>query len=88
MVRSFGGRQLATFISPEGSAVSWATFKDVFTEEYYLEDVQLRKQQEFSKLSQRGHTVTTYAREFSKLKRFAPELVKTDYRTAQRFVLG
>ena len=31
---------------------------------------------------------TTYAREFSKLKRFAPELVNTDYRTARKFVLG
>ena len=30
----------------------------------------------------------TYAREFSKLKRFAPALVNMDYRTAQQFVLG
>ena len=46
------------------------------------------KQQEFTQLSQRGRSVTTYVREFSKLKRFAPELVNTDYRTARRFVLG
>ncbi|XP_023546459.1 uncharacterized protein LOC111805576 [Cucurbita pepo subsp. pepo] len=75
-------------ISPEGGAVSWVEFKSAFTEEYYLEDVQLRKQQEFTQLSQRGRSVTTYVREFSKLKRFAPELVNTDYRTARRFVLG
>ncbi|XP_023520954.1 uncharacterized protein LOC111784513 [Cucurbita pepo subsp. pepo] len=60
-------------ISPEGGAISWVEFKDAFSEEYYPEDVQLRKQQEFIQLSQRGHTVTTYAREFSKLKRFAPK---------------
>ena len=75
-------------ISPEGGAVSWAEFKSAFTKEYYPEDVQLRKQQEFTQLSQRGRSVTTYAREFSKLKRFTPELVNTDYRTARRFVLG
>ncbi|XP_023522342.1 uncharacterized protein LOC111786265, partial [Cucurbita pepo subsp. pepo] len=75
-------------ISPKGGAISWVEFKDAFSEEYYPADVQLRKQQEFTQLSQRGRTVTTYAREFSKLKRFAPELVNTDYKTARRFVLG
>ena len=30
-------------ISPKGGAVSWVEFKSAFTEEYYLEDVQLRK---------------------------------------------
>ena len=75
-------------ISPEGGAISWVEFKCAFTEEYYPEDVQLRKQQKFTQLSQRGRSVSTYAREFSKLKRFAPELVGTDYRTARRFALG
>ncbi|XP_022934554.1 uncharacterized protein LOC111441700 [Cucurbita moschata] len=59
-------------ISPEGGVVSWVEFKDVFSKQYYPEDVQLRKQQ----------------KEFSKLKRFAPELVNTDYKTARQFVLG
>ena len=63
-------------------------FKGAFTEEYYLEDVQLRKHQEFVQLSQKGRSITTYARKFSRLKRFAPKLVNTNYRTAWRFVLG
>lgn len=37
---------------------------------------------------QRGHFVTTYAREFTRMKRFALELVNTDYQTIQRFILG
>ena len=42
-------------------------------------------------MSQRGRYVTTYAtyaREFSRLKRFASKLVNTYYTTTQWFVLG
>ena len=31
-------------ISLEGGAISWVEFKDAFSEQYYPEDVQLRKQ--------------------------------------------
>ncbi|XP_022929050.1 uncharacterized protein LOC111435758 isoform X4 [Cucurbita moschata] len=75
-------------ISPEGCVISWAEFKDAFMEEYYSEDIQLRMQQKFTQLCQRGRSVTTYAREFIRMKHFAPELVNTDYRTTWWFVRG
>ena len=71
-----------------GGGISWTEFKEAFAEAYYPEDVQTRKHQEFTHLKQRGRSVTAYAREFAKLKCFAPDLVDTDYRTARRFLLG
>ena len=75
-------------LSDLGGGISWIEFKEAFAEAYYPEDVQIRKHQEFTHLRQRGRSITTYAREFAKLKWFAPDLVDTDYRTARRFVLG
>ncbi|KAG6579348.1 hypothetical protein SDJN03_23796, partial [Cucurbita argyrosperma subsp. sororia] len=78
LIRPWGG----------GGGISWTEFKEAFAKAYYPEDVQTRKHQEFTHLKQRGLSVTAYAREFAKLKCFAPDLVDTDYRTARRFMLG
>lgn len=75
-------------ISPEQGVFSWAEFKDVFMEEYYPKDAQLRNWQEFTQLYQRGRSVTTYSKEFTRMKCFFSKLINTNYRMAQRFVLG
>ena len=41
-------------ISSEKGVISFADFKNTFMEEYYPEDAQLRKQQKFTQLCQRG----------------------------------
>ena len=69
-------RPMPSLLDP-GGGISWTEFKETFVEAYFPEDVK-----------QRGRSVTAYAREFAKLKCFAPDLVGTDYRTACRFVLG
>ncbi|XP_022959030.1 uncharacterized protein LOC111460137 [Cucurbita moschata] len=79
--------ECAAFMLP-GGEISWTEFKEAFAEVYYPDDVQIRKHQELTHLKQKGHSVTAYAREFTKLKCFAPDLVDTNYRTARQFVLG
>ncbi|XP_022932810.1 uncharacterized protein LOC111439271 [Cucurbita moschata] len=71
-----------------GGEISWTEFKEAFAEVYYLKDIQIRKHQEFTQLTQRGRSITTYARDFAKLKCFILDLVFTDYKTTIRFVLG
>ena len=50
--------------------ISWLDFKRAFLEEYYQEEAQLCKQQEFTKLSQKAHYVTIYTRDFMRMKQF------------------
>ncbi|XP_023529765.1 uncharacterized protein LOC111792490 [Cucurbita pepo subsp. pepo] len=75
-------------LSPNGGVITWLEFREAFWAKYNSDEARLRKQQEFTQLTQSGRSVTTYAREFMRLKRFALELVDTELKLAQRFILG
>ena len=75
-------------LSLDGSAIPWSRFKEVFLKQYYPKVVRLRKQQEFTNLTQGVRSVDDYAREFMRLKQFAPSLVDIKLKMVERFVIG
>lgn len=67
--------------------MEWDWFKETFLK--LLRKVErLRKQQNFSHLTQDGHSMERYDRDFMRLKTFAPSLVDTEKKMTEKFVLG
>ena len=62
-------------------------FKEVFSKQYYPKTARLQRQQEFTHLTQNGRFVDAYAREFMRLKRFAPSQVDIESKMAKRFII-
>ncbi|XP_006580677.1 uncharacterized protein LOC114411103 [Glycine soja] len=56
----------------EGQAMTWETFKRVFLEKYFPEDVRNKKEMEFLELKQGNTTVAEYAAKFEELVRYFP----------------
>ncbi|XP_057775451.1 uncharacterized protein LOC130994424 [Salvia miltiorrhiza] len=67
---------------------TWEDFKNELYEKYILGCCRQKKQNEFWNLKQRVGTVTEYDRAFNQLSRYAPLLVDTDEKRAEKFRNG
>ncbi|XP_022156662.1 uncharacterized protein LOC111023512 [Momordica charantia] len=74
-------------IDVSGGPVTWLQFKEAFFQQYYPAITWYRKQVEFLNLKQDNRSVEEYDREFTKLSRFAPELVDTEATKCERFII-
>ena len=63
-------------------------FVRVFNEKYLPPIVQEKREDDFIKLRQRTLSVAEYETQFTKLSKFAPELIATEQRRVRRFVQG
>ena len=52
--------------------MTWETFKRVFLEKYFPEDVRNKKEMEFLELKQGNTTIAEYAVKFEELVRYFP----------------
>ena len=59
-----------------------------FNEKYLLLIVQEKKEDDFIKFRQRTVSVAEYETQFTKLSKFAPELIATEQRRVRRFMQG
>lgn len=60
----------------------------MFLEEFVSETLQERMREEFSQLKQGEGSVAEYAKKFTTLSRFAPDLVVVESRKVKRFISG
>nr|XP_027083541.1 uncharacterized protein LOC113705832 [Coffea arabica] len=67
---------------------TWVNFTREFNEKYLPPIVQERREEDFIRLRQGPLSVAKYETQFTKLSRFAPELVLTDRKRIRRFVQG
>ncbi|XP_058784604.1 uncharacterized protein LOC131659431 [Vicia villosa] len=56
----------------DGIEVTWDLFRDVFLENYFLEDCRGKKEVEFLELKQGNGTVAAYAAKFQELIKYCP----------------
>ena len=63
-------------------------FTQEFNEKFLPPIVQEKREDEFLRLRQGAHGVAEYESQFTKLSRFAPELVSTEPKRIRRFVQG
>ena len=64
-------------LEAEGQVVTWETFKRVFMEKYFPEDVR-NKEMKFLELKQGNMTVVEYASKFEELVRYFPHYLGRD----------
>ncbi|XP_027151777.1 uncharacterized protein LOC113766514 [Coffea eugenioides] len=67
---------------------TWVNFTREFNEKYLPPIVQERREDDFIRLHQGASSVAEYETQFTKLSRFAPELVLTEQKRIRRFVQG
>nr|XP_027103052.1 uncharacterized protein LOC113724341 [Coffea arabica] len=67
---------------------TWVNFTREFNEKYLPTIVQERRKEDFIRLRQEPLSVSEYETQFTKLSRFAPELVLIDRKRIRRFVQG
>ncbi|XP_027157100.1 uncharacterized protein LOC113758443 [Coffea eugenioides] len=72
----------------EGTAWTWLNFVRDFNEKYLPPIVQEKREDDFIKLRQGMMSVTEYETQFTKLSKFAPELIATEPRKVRRFIQG
>ena len=72
----------------EGKQRTWNAFLEEFRKKFIPLIIRERKEEEFIYLKQRTLTVTQYEIQFTKLSRYAPEMVNTDKKRKQRFLQG
>lgn len=60
---------------PEGMAVTWKGFTDVFNEKYFSSCAKDRKMEEFVLLTQKGLSMDQYEVKFAELPRYASRLI-------------
>ena len=72
----------------ERTAWTWLNFVREFNEKYLPPIVQEKREDDFIKLRQGTSSVAEYETQFTKLSKFAPELIATEQRRARRFVQG
>ncbi|XP_038880159.1 uncharacterized protein LOC120071839 [Benincasa hispida] len=75
-------------IETSGGRATWDQFKEQFYEKYFSAHVRYNKQAEFMNLKQGTMTVEEYEEKFTRLSCFAPDLVSTEAKRAERFVQG
>ncbi|XP_028087675.1 uncharacterized protein LOC114288367 [Camellia sinensis] len=68
--------------------IGWARFLEIFYDKYFPQCVCDRKVLEFMELKQNNMTVAEYKAKFTKLARFAPHMVDTDYKKVRHFEGG
>ncbi|XP_027168183.1 uncharacterized protein LOC113768133 [Coffea eugenioides] len=61
---------------------------DIFAALHYMEERQKKKEDEFIQLRQGAQTVAEYESHFTRLSKFAPELIVTEQRQIRWFVQG
>nr|XP_027078768.1 uncharacterized protein LOC113702032 [Coffea arabica] len=67
---------------------TWVNFTREFNEKYLPPIVQERREDEFIRLRQGMSSVAEYETQFTKLSRFAPDLVLTEQKRIRRFIQG
>ncbi|XP_027155044.1 uncharacterized protein LOC113755186, partial [Coffea eugenioides] len=67
---------------------TWVNFTREFNEKYFPPIVQERREDEFIRLRQGMSSVAEYETQFTKLSRFAPDLVLTEQKRLRRFIQG
>ncbi|XP_071932106.1 uncharacterized protein [Coffea arabica] len=67
---------------------TWVNFIREFNAKFFPPLVQERKEDEFIRLRQGAQTVAEYESQFTRLSKFAPELILTEQRRIWRFVQG
>ncbi|XP_027151841.1 uncharacterized protein LOC113751894 [Coffea eugenioides] len=72
----------------EGTVWTWLNFVRDFNEKYLPPIVQEKREDDFIKLRQGMMSVTEYETQFTKLSKFAPELIATEPRKVRRFIQG
>nr|XP_027122195.1 uncharacterized protein LOC113739150 [Coffea arabica] len=67
---------------------TWVNFVREFNAKYFPPLVQEKKEDEFIRLRQDTQSVAKYESQFTRLSKFAPELILTEQRRARRFLQG
>ncbi|XP_071933796.1 uncharacterized protein [Coffea arabica] len=67
---------------------TWANFTREFNAKFLLSLIQEKREDDFIKCNQGATSVAEYEVQFTKLSRFAPELIATEQRRVRRFVQG
>ncbi|XP_028051368.1 uncharacterized protein LOC114256013 [Camellia sinensis] len=68
--------------------LTWDKFLELFYDKYFPQSMRDKKVAEFETLRQGNKTVAEYEAQFAELARFAPHMVDTDYKKAQKFEGG
>ncbi|XP_028052079.1 uncharacterized protein LOC114256624 [Camellia sinensis] len=66
----------------------WAQFNEILYNKYFPQCFRDRKVSEFQELKQGKMSVAEYEAKFTELAKFAPHIVDTDYKKAQKFEGG
>ncbi|XP_071925916.1 uncharacterized protein [Coffea arabica] len=72
----------------DGTAWTWLNFVREFNEKYLPPIVQEKREDDFINLRQGTLSVSEYETQFTKLSKFAPELIAMEQRRVRRFVQG
>ena len=72
----------------EQTAWTWVNFIREFNEKYLPSLIQEKREDGFIRLSQGTQSVAEYETQFTKLSKFASELVVTERRRVRRFIQG
>nr|XP_027101208.1 uncharacterized protein LOC113720729 [Coffea arabica] len=67
---------------------TWENFTSEFTEKFLPPLIQEKREDEFIKLKQEALSVVEYAGKFTKLSKYAPELVVNERKRIKRFMQG
>ncbi|XP_027156976.1 uncharacterized protein LOC113758225 [Coffea eugenioides] len=67
---------------------TWVNFVRDFNAKYFPPLVQEKKEDEFIRLRQGTQSVAEYESQFTRLSKFAPELILTEQRRVRRFIQG
>nr|XP_027109242.1 uncharacterized protein LOC113729112 [Coffea arabica] len=67
---------------------TWVNFMRDFNTKYFSPHVQEKKEDEFIRLRQGTQTVAEYESQFTRLSKFALELILTEQRRVRRFIQG
>ena len=70
----------------EGKQRTWSTFLEEFRKKFIPEVTKEKREEEFMYLKQRAMTVTQYELQFTRLSKYAPELVNTEVKRRRRFL--
>ncbi|XP_028072152.1 uncharacterized protein LOC114274432 [Camellia sinensis] len=68
--------------------LTWGRFLELFYDKYFPQSMRDKKVTKFETLRQGNKTVAEYEAQFAELARFAPHIVDTDYKKAQKFEGG
>ena len=66
----------------------WSTFVSEFWKKFIPQVVREKKEEEFIGLKQKTLTVTQYEIQFTKLSKYAPDMVNTEEKRRRRFLQG